>query len=72
MIDLLLQKLTGDSPEPLLGVGDEELIFRRVDAGRWAEELADGQRRGFGIAETERWLAPILNYDPKRLTEQVA
>ena len=24
-------------------------------------------RKGFSVEETERWLAPILNYDPARM-----
>jgi 5-methyltetrahydrofolate--homocysteine methyltransferase len=30
------------------------------------------RRKGFTIAETERWLAPILNYDPVRETDTAA
>jgi 5-methyltetrahydrofolate--homocysteine methyltransferase len=31
------------------------------------DQVADyAARKGWSIAETERWLAPILNYDPKR------
>ena len=29
-----------------------------------AEDYA--RRKGFSLVETERWLAPILNYDPTR------
>ena len=27
-------------------------------------------RKGWTVAEAERWLAPILNYDPKALTRR--
>jgi 5-methyltetrahydrofolate--homocysteine methyltransferase len=30
------------------------------------------KRKGWTIAEAERWLAPILNYDPRPATEEVA
>ncbi len=29
-------------------------------------------RKGWTIAETERWLAPVLNYDPRALREAAA
>ena len=29
-------------------------------------------RKGWTIAETERWLAPVLNYDPRAVREQAA
>jgi 5-methyltetrahydrofolate--homocysteine methyltransferase len=29
-------------------------------------------RKGWSVAEAERWLSPILNYDPKRLAEAAA
>jgi 5-methyltetrahydrofolate--homocysteine methyltransferase len=30
------------------------------------------QRKGWTVAEAERWLAPILNYDPQRATQEAA
>ncbi len=30
------------------------------------------RRKGWSVAEAERWLAPILNYDPKLQAEKVA
>jgi len=29
-------------------------------------------RKGWSVEEAERWLAPILNYDPKRVTDAAA
>ncbi len=29
-------------------------------------------RKGWTIEETERWLGPVLNYDPKRIAEAAA
>ena len=34
--------------------------------------LADARRKGWTIAETERWLAPVLNYDPQSLRDAAA
>jgi 5-methyltetrahydrofolate--homocysteine methyltransferase len=30
------------------------------------------KRKGWTIEETERWLAPVLNYDPRSLREAAA
>ena len=30
------------------------------------------RRKGWTVAEAERWLAPILNYDPKSLARSAA
>jgi 5-methyltetrahydrofolate--homocysteine methyltransferase len=30
------------------------------------------KRKGWSIEEAERWLAPVLNYDPKRVAEEAA
>jgi 5-methyltetrahydrofolate--homocysteine methyltransferase len=30
------------------------------------------KRKGWTVEETERWLAPVLNYDPKRVAEEAA
>jgi 5-methyltetrahydrofolate--homocysteine methyltransferase len=30
------------------------------------------KRKGWTVAEAERWLAPVLNYDPKRIAEEAA
>jgi 5-methyltetrahydrofolate--homocysteine methyltransferase len=35
----------------------------REDRGR---ALVPAKRKSWSIAEAERWLAPILNYDPSR------
>ena len=29
-------------------------------------------RKGFSVEETERWLAPILNYDPRSFAPKAA
>jgi 5-methyltetrahydrofolate--homocysteine methyltransferase len=37
------------------------------------DQVADyAARKGWGLEEAERWLAPILNYDPKRIAEAAA
>ena len=37
------------------------------------DQVADyANRKGWSIEEAERWLAPILNYDPKRIAEAAA
>jgi 5-methyltetrahydrofolate--homocysteine methyltransferase len=30
------------------------------------------KRKGWTVAEAERWLAPVLNYDPKRIADEAA
>jgi len=30
------------------------------------------KRKGWSVAEAERWLAPVLNYDPKQIEEEAA
>ncbi|HEX9753648.1 MAG TPA: methionine synthase [Methyloceanibacter sp.] len=37
------------------------------------DQVADyAKRKGWSVEEAERWLAPVLNYDPKRLAEAAA
>jgi len=37
------------------------------------DQVADyAARKGWALEEAERWLAPILNYDPKRVTDAAA
>ena len=37
------------------------------------DQVADyANRKGWSVEEAERWLAPILNYDPKRIAEAAA
>jgi len=37
------------------------------------DQVADyAKRKGWSVEEAERWLAPILNYDPKRAAEAAA
>jgi len=37
------------------------------------DQVADyAKRKGWSVEETERWLAPILNYDPKLIAEAAA
>ena len=37
------------------------------------DQVADyAKRKGWPVEETERWLAPLLNYDPKRVAEAAA
>ena len=34
------------------------------------DQIADyAARKGWSVEEAERWLAPILNYDPKRIAD---
>jgi 5-methyltetrahydrofolate--homocysteine methyltransferase len=37
------------------------------------DQVADyAARKGWSLEEAERWLAPSLNYDPKRVAEAAA
>ena len=37
------------------------------------DQVADyATRKGWSVEEAERWLGPILNYDPKRVAEAAA
>jgi 5-methyltetrahydrofolate--homocysteine methyltransferase len=46
-----------------------EMLRRRQDRTR---SVHDARRKGLSIAETERWLQPILNYDADRESQPIS
>ena len=45
----------------------DTLRYRETEQGMVIEKVEDyARRKGMSIPEVERWLGPILNYDPAR------